>query len=237
MKKFNIVIILTFLFTLILNPATGQRIRGAVIGGFNLTQVDGDEVYGFHKAGIHLGASAIIPFGERWMVSLETIFNQKGSTQGKQYSTLDSNGLEYTGEYKLKLDYLEVPVLVHYNDRDRIIAGAGISYGRLVNVKEWEHGRKVETTTLNTGPYKLNDLNILADVRFRMFKKLYLNFRYAYSLIKIRTRVFDPIPGTPGTDKKRDQYNNVLSFRLIYVFNERVSVAEPDEGVNARMRE
>jgi len=229
MKKFGIVGILTFLFLLVLNPVIGQRIRGAVIGGFNLTQVDGDEVYGFHKAGINLGASAIVPFGERWMVSLETIFNQKGSSQGKQYSTLDSNGIEYTGEYKLKLDYLEVPVLVHYNDRDRIIVGAGISYGRLVNVKEWEHGRKVETTTLNTGPYARNDLNILADVRFRVYKKLYFNFRYAYSLVKIRTRVFDPIPGTPGTDKERNQYNNVLSFRLIYVFNEKLPVSGPED--------
>ncbi len=30
---------------------TAQRFLGAVMGGMNISQVDGDEVYGFHRIG------------------------------------------------------------------------------------------------------------------------------------------------------------------------------------------
>lgn len=225
-------ILLIASLTLISWKAFSQRIMGAVNAGFNLTQVDGDEVYGFKKPGVQIGPSAVIPFGKKWLVSLETIYNQKGSRQGMQYNTTDSNDVVYTGEYKLRLDYVEVPVLVHFNDKDQLIAGVGASWGRLVNVKEWEHGRRVESTTLTSRTYDRNDFNVLADLRFRISGRWYGNFRYAYSISKIRTRVFEPIPGTAGDSKTRDQYNNVLTFRLIYIFNEKPPVADGEPESN-----
>lgn len=191
-----------------------QVIKGAAIAGLNLSQVDGDEVYGFNKAGLNIGASAIVPFSDHWEVSIETIFIQKGSYQKPGYD--DS----LTGEYKLKLNYLEVPVLIHYNDRGRMALGAGLSWGRLASVEEYEHGKKVESTTIN-GPYDKSDFNVLFDFRFRIYKRLKANIRYAYSIDKIRTRVFQPPYSTDSWSRK--QYNNLWSLRLIYVFNENVS--------------
>ena len=114
--------------------------------------------------------------------------------------------------------------MVHYTDKDIITAGVGFSYGRLVNVKEWEHGRLIETTTLNTGPYDRTDFNILADIRFRIYKRFKFNIRYAYSLAKIRTRDFYDIFGDYVNTRK--QYNNLITFRLIYVFNEKPRVVD-----------
>lgn len=188
----------------------GQIIKGALLGGFTLTQVDGDEVYGFKKAGLTGGAAAIIPFSDQWSVSLETTYIQKGAYQSPQY--LDSLSFEY----RIKLDYVEVPVMLHYTDKDVVTAGLGFAWGRLVNVQEWEHGRKVAETTLLGGPYDRDDFSILADIRFRLRGRLHFNTRYAYSLDKIRTRDF-----RVGTQSfSRDQFNNVISFRLIYIFNE-----------------
>lgn len=188
----------------------GQVFKGAVIAGFNLSQVDGDEVYGFKKFGANVGASAIIPFTDHWEVSIETLFSQKGSYQGPQRD--DS----LSGEYRLRLNYLEIPVLVHYNDKNRMMFGLGFSYGRLTSVEEFEHGQKVETTTINE-PYDRNDYNGIADIRFRIYQRLKFNIRYAYSIRKIRTREFTPPNVDPWT---RKQYNNFWSFRLIYVINE-----------------
>ena len=211
---------------LISNIAYGQRIQGAAIVGLNLSQVDGDEVYGFKKAGLNTGLGALVPIKKSFLFNIEVLYNQKGAYEGKQYTTLetDSTGksTEKTGQYKLNLDYLEIPVLFLYNDRDRIIAGAGFSYGRLVNVKEYEHGQKVETTTLNGGPYSRNDYNVLVDLRFKVYKQLKLNLRYAYSMSKIRTREFTNLLGASW---ERDQYNNLISFRLIYMFNEKPPLA------------
>ena len=217
--------ILIFLFSFFVSiESYAQRIQGAVIGGLNLSQVDGDEIYGFNKLGANVGLGAIVPFKERFIMSLEILFNQKGSYQGKQYESTDSSGKEFNGKYKLSLDYLEVPLLFLYNDKNVITAGGGFSYGRLVSVKEFEHGEQVLTTTLNDGPYDRNDFNILADVRFRVYKKLKLNVRYAYSLAKIRTRDFYDLRGI--YQSTRNQYNNVVSFRLIYMFNEKPPVAD-----------
>lgn len=209
----------------------GQRIKGEIIAGMNLSQVDGDEIYGFDKVGLNMGLGAIVPLGKHFAFSIETLFNQKGSYQGKQEEDVIKDSLGniiaiWTKEYKLKLDYLEVPLMFHFVDKDILSVGTGISYGRLVNVKEWEQGKFVESTTLNSGPYIRNDYNVLFDLNFRIHKKISrfkFNIRYAYSMSKIRTRDFYDIYGE--YIDTRDQYNNLFSIRLIYVFNEQAPVA------------
>ncbi len=200
-----------------------QQVQGAIIGGTNLSQVDGDEIFGFNKFGANVGLAAIVPFGKNFNFSIETIYSQKGSRQGEQYYDVDSLGNVTTGAYNLSLNYLEVPFLFFYNDKDVISGGAGFSYSRLVGVSEYEHGRKIESTTVNDGPYNRNDFNILADVRFRIYKKFKFNIRYAYSLSKIRTREFENLLGDTW---ERKQYNNTLSFRIIYMFNEKPPMAD-----------
>jgi hypothetical protein len=199
---------------------SAQIIKGAVMAGFNISQVDGDQVYGFHKIGLNLGVAAITPIGKHFEFTLETIYNQKGSYQKPQLN--DS----LTGEYSLKLNYVEVPVLCHYNDKnDRISFGLGLSWGRLTSVKEYEHGYRITTTTLNNGPYSKNDFDALVDVRFRIWKRLKADVRYAYSFVKIRTREFHPPNVDPWT---RYQYNNLWTLRLMYIFNEQLSERNKD---------
>lgn len=194
-----------------------QIIKGEAIVGMNLVQVDGDEAYGFHKIGANVGAGVLVPFSKngKWDASIEALFSQKGSYQRPQYDdTLIS------GEYKLNLNYVEIPVLVMFTDKELISFGAGFSWGRLVGVKEYEHGFLDDSTTLNSGTYNKNDFSILADFRVKLYKGLKLNLRYEYSLVPIRTRTFENLAGDTWT---RNQYNNVISFRLIYVFNEQRS--------------
>ena len=202
---------------------TAQIIKGEAIVGMNLTQVDGDEVFGFKKIGANIGAGVLIPVDKkgRWDVSLEALFSQKGSYEPPQGEFIDSLGNIHTGEYKLKLNYAEIPVLVMFTDKEFISAGAGFSWGRLVSVKEWEHGNLVDSTTVNSGTYSKNDFSILADFRIRIWEGLKFNLRYEYSLAKIRTREYTNYD--TGNKWTRKQYNNVITFRLIYVFNEKKS--------------
>ncbi len=212
MKKTITLLFLILLSGYFLN-LKAQVIKGALIAGFNMTQVDGDEVYGFKKFGFNVGAAAIIPVKKKWSISLETIFSQKGAYQRPQY-----NDSLYTGEYNLRLNYVEVPVLAHFTDKKIITIGTGFSWGRLVKSNEIEHGG-IQSPYSDSIAFNKNDFNWLIDIRFRVWKKLKFNIRYAYSLAKIRTREFYSLAGTSWT---RKQYNNVLTFRLIYVFNEQV---------------
>ncbi|MFA6951288.1 MAG: hypothetical protein WCQ70_11455, partial [Lentimicrobiaceae bacterium] len=125
------------------------------------------------------------------------------------------------GSYDLKLNYLEVPVIVQYTDKDFISFGLGGSWGRLVKISEAKNGYPVNTTTLNSGIYKSNDIDLLVDIKMRIIDRLRFNVRYAYSLSPIATReVIDSKTGRPNI---RDQYNGMFTFRLFYVFNEKIS--------------
>lgn len=211
------VVFLTCLLILTANTTEAQRVQAEVIVGGNLSQVDGDEIFGFNKIGLNTGLGAIVPFGKNFQFGIEILYSQQGSYQGPQYEDTDSAGNVTTGEYKVNLDYLQVPFMVLYNDKDVITGGLGFSYGRLVRVREYEHGQRVESTTVNNGPYNRNDFMALADIRFRVYKRLKLNLRYAYSLAKIRTREYENLLGDTWS---RDQYNNTITFRVIYMFNE-----------------
>ncbi len=211
-------LILFCLFVLVgVYRSNAQTIKAEALLGINLSQVEGDEVYGFKKPGINLGIGAMVPFAKNWDVSFEITYNQKGATQKDQYKDT-INDIPVTGAYKLRLNYAEIPVLIHYTDKDFLTIGAGFSFGRLVGVKEWEHGRVVDTTTLNSGTYAKNDFSYIIDLRVRLKGPLKLALRYQNSMVKIRTRQFDNVTGDVWT---RDQYNKVLTLRLIYMFNEK----------------
>jgi len=212
----------TFIFFIItIQTAQAQRIKGVVIAGVNATNVQGDDVFGFHKLGLNAGAAAVVPFAEKWSVTLETIYTQKGSYHKEGGRGMDYGERHDYNQYKLVLNYVEIPLMVHFEDRGWLKAGAGFAYGRLVEVKEWEDDVRIATTTLNDGPYSLNDYSALIDLQFPIYQKLKFNFRYTFSLVSIREREYQNV--ADGEEKIRDQYNQVLSFRLMWYFNEEVS--------------
>lgn len=203
---------------LALSPALlAQQFKGAVMGGMNISQVDGDEVYGYHRVGAHIGLGAILPL-KKWDITLETVFNQKGAYEGPQYQ--DSVfGTVINGKYDLRLNYVEIPVLAHYTDRDLLTFGVGFSYGRLVSSKEIEHNGALPPYS-DTVAFIKNDYSVLVDFQIRVWQRLKFNIRYSYSMAPIRERTFHDLYSDNTFSRK--QYNNMLTFRLVYVFNEQV---------------
>lgn len=220
--------LLPFLLLFISADLFSQRILGAFSAGMNLSQVDGDEVYGFKHVGLNVGPSVIIPFGKnrKWDVTLELDFSQLGSKQRDSYSNdtiMDTTTSEYYDGYKLHLNYVQIPVMVHFKDKNIIAGGLGFAYGQLVGAAEWEDYNDArgmfKTETNLRSPYTLSDFQVIADIRLRLYQRLWFNFRYSYSCYRIRVRNFvNPI--FPDQVETRYQYNNVLTFRLTYIFNE-----------------
>ncbi|MDR1758845.1 MAG: PorT family protein [Bacteroidales bacterium] len=232
MKKYMILcgFVVLFAFT-----GNAQRFVGAAILGINATQVDGDEIVGYYKIGVRGGASVMVALDKKqsWFLTLELIYNQRGSFRRSLvdsmslYSTdLDNINTEipYNKDvkYKLNMDYVQVPVLVHYEDPKTGVAfGAGFAWGRLVRLKELENGYTMKTN-LKSGIYKLNDWSVIGDVKIRLWKGLKLGARFEYSLDYVRKRTFTGrITGETWT---RYQFHNALSLSLIYAFNEKYAL-------------
>ena len=278
MKNFRILTLL-LAFTMAA-PALlhAQIIKGEVFFGGNVSQVYGDECYRYRKAGIHAGAGALIPVTSFMDVGLEVLFNQKGAY--KRDSINPHLGL-YTGRYKLNLNYAEVPIMVYFTDKDRYSIGVGVSYGRIVGLKEYvnetstgielgdgrlhwkeneenmpdiSHVKDIEQLVdiiydagysqtepieelvprviANSNSYRPNDFCICVDMRCRIWEGIHAELRYQRSLASIRTRLFykDPAEHILKTDDARVaplqlQYNNTLTLRVVYLFNERRSKA------------
>ena len=156
------------------------------------------------------------------------LFNQKGAKQGQKYNSNDTTGPHITGEYDLSMNYGEVPFMIYFTDKKLVSAGVGVSYARLMKLTEYEHGIKTDVTA-TSGEFDQNEFNILADVKLRVWKRFKLGFRYSYSLNPIRTREFFDIQGNSlGTFK---QYNNLFTFRLTYVFNEKLEDLQREEYI------
>jgi hypothetical protein len=223
----------TFLFLLLAlvlccSPAVkAQRILGAVSLGMNLTQVDGDEYFGYNKVGLNLGPMVIVPFGPKknWSASMELLYSQKGSYH---------RGHTDTTTYWLRLDYAEIPVLFHYTDKKVISGGIGFSYGRLVNFKETINDHALDSTYFAqpTTSMSNDDFSVIADLQIRIWSKLWADVRYQYSMKSNRSVHITDLSTTPRNEYDRDQYNNVITIRLTWVFNQEKISKRPKKESN-----
>jgi hypothetical protein len=213
-----------------------MQIKGVVIAGLNMSQIDGDEVYGYYKFGLNTGVGAILPLGKNFSLSLETLYNQKGSY--KKFPP-EPDGLPYP-YYKLKVDYVDVPFMLYYEDRHVWTFGLGFSWGRRVNYKETIHGRDTtfgqwvsngslvyvqpghipgSDTVITHYPFSKNDLDVIVDIHFRIWQHLKMDVRYAYSIASLGTRHY--FQKETGASWSRKMYDNIITLRLMYILNER----------------
>ncbi|MEL6944126.1 MAG: hypothetical protein AAFO82_15815, partial [Bacteroidota bacterium] len=71
MKKIFL-IIFTLLIVSVLQAQ--QRFKGAVVAGMNVSQIDGDLLFGFNKFGFNGGVQVSTIFTERWEMSVELLY-------------------------------------------------------------------------------------------------------------------------------------------------------------------
>ena len=84
----------------------------------------------------------------------------------------------------------------------------------------------------NSDSYRAHDFSICGDMRVRLWEGIHAELRYQYSLVPIRTRLFykDTNETLLKTDDSRvqplqRQYNNTITLRVVYMFNEHRSKA------------
>jgi hypothetical protein len=192
--------IFTFLFLTISSFCFSQNFNAGTIIGINTSQVSFDNLSGFNKIGMRIGAFVNKQFGE-FDGQLELLYINKGSRQGINSET-------YSEGYRLHLNYIEIPLSVKkdlYKNIDFEIGGS-ISY--LLNWLEKYDGIENYGFDMNKLEYSIH-----IGIEYPIQNNLYLNTRLSNSILPIRSHSSDQI-----YKWYHGQYNTSISFVLYYYF-------------------
>ena len=195
-KKANI--IFAFFLLQCIAPLKAQTFKAAVVAGGNASQINGDLIAGFDKLGLHGGLKVSVDMSERFEASVELLYSERGS----------SSKVRAFEPFKIKINYVEVPLLMAYKDwlRDdyyKMRFEAGISLARLID-------SRVDTINGDLMPTEFNETDIsgLVGVTFYSSPALAFSFRYNHSINFLINNLQHPrFPRLRGY---------FLTFRLLY---------------------
>ncbi len=156
----------------------GQVFKGQAFVGFSAAQLEGDNLAGFDKFGLHAGVQVLYSVTEKTSVGVELLYNQKGSREG----IFSSNP-----ERSTQLQYFEIPLIAQiedwYNEEDgyyRIQGHVGLTYGYLFNAES-------DNALFSEGISQFNtsDIGFLCGAGFRINKRIEIVARYQRSFNQV----------------------------------------------------
>lgn len=200
-KKTLISVLLVFITGFVF----GQRFEGGILAGFNASQVEGDNLTGYHKPGILAGAYVQTDIAPAVFTGMEIKFSQKGSR--KKIKPKDPDPQKYI----MRLNYVDVPLFIGFRANERGTVLGGVSLGYLISGKEFdEYGEFVEE---DRNEFNSFDLQPFIGFQFDLLDNIKLDLRGALSVLPIREH-----PGEDATTSYwlNNQFNNVISLALYY---------------------
>lgn len=195
-KKIPIII---FFIWLISGNTYSQEFNAGFNLGVSTTQVSGDNLAGFHKAGIILGGFVNRDVSQLLLIQLEMIFIQKGSSNTKKNNLIAD----------IYLDYIEVPLLIKYRQSENIFIESGIYTSALINGYYHDLYGKLNTQT----EFDNFDLGFLIGFTYKINNSISLNTRASNSILPIAEHA----SGQTYRFNK-GKYNTTLNFTLQYHF-------------------
>ena len=197
--------ILFYLLLLINVDCQAQRFDGYVLAGISTSQISGDALSGFDKAGFMVGAGVVtsISKNNKTMMGMEIYNIQKGS---RKPSRLDKGDPSF---YRLRLNYLEIPLYLKYAASDHFQLFIGGAIGVLTGSSEENENGKVAYQV----PFNKFDASATCGLEYL----LTADWRMGLRLIQSVTPVRD-FSGNAQTFFNNGQYNNVITFTVSYFF-------------------
>lgn len=116
---------LILLFALTTISLGAQTFQGSAVVGANFSQIDGDDLLGFHQPGVNAGLRVVAVMGERWRLGPEILYSQQGARRS-------NNSVNISRFDRVRINTLEVPLMLYYKDW-RLTAEAGLSFQRVFN--------------------------------------------------------------------------------------------------------
>jgi opacity protein-like surface antigen len=193
---------LLILFFFFNTAAFAQHFKGGLIVGISTSQVDGDNLGGYTKAGLKAGALVYRKLSDKFSLQFELEFIQKGSRRPLNE--------EDNSFYLMRLNDIDAPLFLQYALTKNWVVEAGPAIGTLVSAyEEDERGSIRNAESFHRFDYLAN-----AGVNYFISRNVAANVRYSYSVVSIRrsnATIFDNFYFNPG------QYNNMIAFSLVFL--------------------
>ncbi|WP_163322429.1 porin family protein [Draconibacterium mangrovi] len=195
-------IVVAFGFLLIANFVVAQRFDAGIIAGFNGTQVEGDNLKGYHKAGILAGLFVQTDIAPAIVAGMEIKYSQKGSRRA--FDPKQPN----IDKYIMRLGYIDIPIFMAFRTNDRSMIIGGIAPGVLIHSKEVNSDGEIPEP--DRQDFNTFDLQPFIGFQFDFLEHASVDLRFALSVL-------------PCSDKSETNYyfhnglfNNVISLALYY---------------------
>jgi hypothetical protein len=204
LKKFSILLCCGFLTISI----HAQNFGGGIILGISTTQVGGDDLAGFNKAGLLAGAFANKSISELLSFKMEMTYIHKGSNNPNMN---DSEHKDY-GQEDISSSYLEVPLLLQYQQNSKLTIEGGVQLAYLIN--GYYNDLNGEIPIYSVDPFIEYDFGLLVGIDYRYSEHISLNTRLSNSILPIGAEDYDGI--NSYNSSRKGKYNSVLSFAIHY---------------------
>ena len=191
MKK--LILLLVFVLPVGVNA---QRFQGGIMSGFNVSQIDGDGWSGFNKAGFVGGAYVFTDFTEKWGALMEIRYSSKGSATSK----------DNVQNIKIRLQYIEIPLVAKFEIIDNLDIQAGFSVGYLFNAARNDGYGYVKYDEKDGSV----ELALCVGLNYSFFNRFDVSIRYSYSVFPLSASY------TGATYETGAYFNNVITFGFYF---------------------
>ena len=176
--------------------------KGGIEGGIMGTQVDGDTLSGYDKAGIRIGGFIEREINEKISMQFSMLYVQKGSKG-------DRNADELSSYYEINLHYIDMPLTAIYNHKSGVFGEAGVALGYLFTAKEAGNNEFGQYIKDENPEFKRFEFSYHLGIGYRLFPYTSVHAQFSYSLFKIRGKYQSQVFGI-----RAGQYNNTLMVAL-----------------------
>lgn len=188
--------------------AFSQEIKFGAKVGLNLSNLSGDYPTGIDehnsKIGFHIGGFAEYEINDKFIIQPELLFSTQGNTYG--YKDYYGGGSYYDGaDYNLKLNYLNLPIILKYKIIEKLSIDFGPQIGYLMSAKtkidvtedsrDPSQNYSVEIDMLNDGIYNFGgtivqgkasanrfDFSLNIGTSYDITEKIFIQGRYNLGL-------------------------------------------------------
>lgn len=199
------VLLLCMLFLLPL-ITQAQLFKGGLVGGVSFAQIEGDDVAGYNKIGLNAGVMVAVDLNENLEISMEILYAQKGSASGF------AGRQNFIDDFKIKHDYVEVPIVLNFKDQNGMNFGVGLAPSRHIRSSYVEGGVDVSGALESpSNPISLWDFGGILNLAYRMNTYSQVNLRATISLFPYQQRY------SVNRAAETGQFNNAITLRYLFL--------------------